>query len=208
MAKTRRRARSLPGRVVGEANGFPIRRLPLGALKPADYNPRDISERALQGLQGSVGEFGVVQPVVWNRRTGNVVGGHQRLRALPEGTSETDVVEVDLPPERERALNLALNNAHVAGHWTPDLRGLLDGLQDDLGDALMESLRLDDLRVDIPSLPDLPGDDDEDDDPPPDETEHDFRCPRCRYEWSGEKRPGVDRTHDDDDPLDLLEDDD
>jgi hypothetical protein len=51
-------------------------------LVPAPYNPRTISSEALAGLRGSVERFGLVEPVVWNRRTGRVVGGHQRLKVL------------------------------------------------------------------------------------------------------------------------------
>ena len=53
---------------------------------------------------------------MWNQRSGNLVGGHQRLKVLIEqGQTETDVSVVDLPPERERALNVALNK--ISGDW-------------------------------------------------------------------------------------------
>ena len=61
-------------------------------------------------------EFGFVEPVVWNERTGFVVGGHQRLKVLLDmGVTQIDCVVVDLEPEREKALNVALNR--IQGDW-------------------------------------------------------------------------------------------
>jgi len=51
-----------------------------------------------------------VEPIVWNKRTGNIVGGHQRLKVLLDmGMREVDCVVVDLDEAKEKALNLALN---------------------------------------------------------------------------------------------------
>jgi ParB-like chromosome segregation protein Spo0J len=44
----------------------------LSQLKPAEYNPRSISDEALRGLQSSIEEFGCVELIVWNKRTGKV----------------------------------------------------------------------------------------------------------------------------------------
>jgi len=66
-----------------------------------------------------VDAFGVVEPLVWNRRTGHLVGGHQRLAVLrARGDTHADVSVVDLPPAREKALNLALNR--IQGRWDED----------------------------------------------------------------------------------------
>lgn len=80
-------------------------------LRPANYNPRAISPAALSGLQASLKRFGLVQPIVVNKRTGNVVGGHQRIKALADlGETEADMVVVDLSEIEEKALNITLNN--------------------------------------------------------------------------------------------------
>jgi hypothetical protein len=52
-------------------------------LKPASYNPRKISDEQLERLKKSLQEFGDLSGIVYNRRTGNVIGGHQRLKCLP-----------------------------------------------------------------------------------------------------------------------------
>lgn len=71
-------------------------------LKPADYNPRTISESKLGMLGKSLKEFGDLSGVVFNVTTGNLVGGHQRLKHLePDweivkepGVDETGTVAV------------------------------------------------------------------------------------------------------------------
>lgn len=108
----------------------------LSDLKPAAYNPRKISKEQLDRLKMSIEEFGVVEPVIWNKRTGNVVGGHQRLKVLTaRGDKETEVVVVDLEPSKEKALNLALNK--ISGEWDfPMLKDLI--IEIDTGDFPIE----------------------------------------------------------------------
>lgn len=114
-------------------------------LVPAPYNPRSISPEALAGLRGSVERFGLVEPVVWNRRTGRVVGGHQRLKVLQAmGETETQVVAVDLDDVEEKALNVALNNPAIAGEFTVDIHRLLAEINAAMPE-LSELLRFDDL---------------------------------------------------------------
>ena len=98
-------------------------RIPISDLQPAPYNPRVAlhpGDPAYEKLKRSLDEFDLVQPLVWNRRTGHLVGGHQRLEILRNrGDAHVDCAVVDLPPEREKALNVALNNESVAGDWDP-----------------------------------------------------------------------------------------
>ncbi len=105
-----------------------IEELPLSVLQPAPYNPRKPLQPgmpAYERLKRSLTEFELVQPIIWNRTTGHVVGGHQRLRILQErGDATVPCVVVELPLEREKALNVALNNAQVGGDW--DQAKLLD----------------------------------------------------------------------------------
>lgn len=145
-----------------------IKTLPISALLPAAYNPRRISERALDGLRKSIERFDLVQPIIWNQRTATVVGGHQRVKALMQmGRTETQVVVVDLPESEEKALNVALNSPAISGEFTDDLQGLL--LEIEAADAeLFEDLHLGDLQIDINVGPaDLLTDPDEIPEPPP-----------------------------------------
>ena len=80
----------------------------------AEYNPRIISEDAKKRLRKMLAKHGLVQPLVWNRRTGNLVSGHQRLAALDslEKSKNYDllVAVVDVSEREERVLNVQLNN--------------------------------------------------------------------------------------------------
>lgn len=93
-----------------------LTKVKIADLKEATYNPRKISKEELAKLKSSIQEFGYVNPIIINRSTGKVIGGHQRIKALKElGIEEIEVVYVDLPEEKERALNIALNK--ISGEW-------------------------------------------------------------------------------------------
>ncbi len=96
-------------------------------LIPADYNPRkDLKpgDKEYEKLKRSIDEFGYVDPLIWNKRTSRLVGGHQRLKVLKDmGIDEVDVVVVDMDEEKEKALNVALNK--ISGDWDKDKLMLL-----------------------------------------------------------------------------------
>ena len=99
---------------------------------PADYNPRKISKENLERLKKSIKEFGLVDPLVWNERTNRLIGGHQRLKILmEEGVKEVEVSVVNLPEDKEKALNIALNNPNLQGEWEEEkLTELLKELEE------------------------------------------------------------------------------
>ena len=118
-------------------------------LVPADYNPRKISASAMEGLKKSLAEFGAVQPIVVNERTGHIVGGHQRVKAMAAlGQVETTVIVVDLSLTREKALNVALNNPHISGEFDDGLGDLLDEINGEMPE-LFADLRLDELLAPV-----------------------------------------------------------
>jgi ParB-like chromosome segregation protein Spo0J len=100
---------------------FELRMLPLSELIPAPYHPRlALTAPAYKKLKASLAEFGPVEPLVWNERTGRVVGGRARLPILAElGHSEVPVSVVRLSDAREKALSLVLNNAKAQGRYDP-----------------------------------------------------------------------------------------
>lgn len=135
----------------------------LADLKPAPCNPRTITPEALSGLKHSLSTFGDISGIVWNRRTGNLVAGHQRLRALREEHGDALRLEggavlaptgerfpvrvVDWDDATERAANVAANSPAISGDFTARLQEVLD-------DIAQESSELyDDLsmqRLDVP----------------------------------------------------------
>ncbi|MEX0716509.1 MAG: ParB N-terminal domain-containing protein [Planctomycetaceae bacterium] len=143
-----------------------LRRLPIDRLQPAPYNPRIVLQPGMPGyrrLERSLAEFDLVQPIVWNERTGHVVSGHQRLEILKHrGDEEVDVSVVSLSLEREKALNVVLNNQQVGGDWEmdklTDLVAELDELVD--FDATLTGFDDDDVRALLMEPADDPATDD------------------------------------------------
>lgn len=88
-------------------------------LKYAEYNPRKMDKTEKAKLRRSMEEFGVVEPVVVNMYKGRenvIIGGHQRIDIAKELKMwNVPCVETNLPPEKEKLLNLALNRVH--GEW-------------------------------------------------------------------------------------------
>ena len=118
-----------------KSNGnMQLERIEISKLKSAEYNPRKAlkpGDPEFEKLKNSITEFGYVEPIIWNKRTGKVVGGHQRLSVLKHlGETEVDCVVVDLDEQKEKALNIALNK--ISGDWDmPLLTDLLKDLNDD-----------------------------------------------------------------------------
>jgi ParB-like chromosome segregation protein Spo0J len=106
-------------------------------LVAAPYNPRKKlkpGDKDYEKLKRSIQEFGYVDPVIWNKQTGHVVVGHQRLEVLRElGWTEVDCVIIDEPQDKEKALNIALNK--ISGEW--DL-SLLEDLLAELDDGIFD----------------------------------------------------------------------
>ena len=141
-----------------------IQKISVDRLLPAKYNPRkDLKpgDPEFEKLKRSVEEFGYVEPIIWNRRTGVVIGGHQRLKVLMHlGYTEVDCVVLDLNEQKEKALNIALNK--ISGDWDmPLLTALLKDLNESGFDATLTGF-------DVSEMSDLFDDQSEivEDDPP------------------------------------------
>jgi DNA modification methylase len=108
----------------------------INEISSAKYNPRKITDEAMGRLTKSLAELGNIQPITWNVRTGNVVGGHQRLKVYKAmGKTEVDVWAVDLDEQKEKAANIALNK--LSGEFDmPMLKDILEEI--DTGDLDME----------------------------------------------------------------------
>ena len=128
----------------------------IGELEHAEYNPRKIGDQALKALGEAMVRFGDLSGIVFNRRTGRLIGGHQRTKHFdPEapveytstahkpnaqGTIATGFItmdgerwqyrEVDVDETTEKAMNLAANR-----HGGEFDTGMLSGVLTDLGKA-------------------------------------------------------------------------
>ena len=102
-----------------------VKKKNIADLRPSAYNPRvelQEGDPEYDKLRDSIEKFGHVQLVVWNQRTGNVVGGHQTLKVLKDlGYTEVDCAIVNLDISEEKALNIALNK--ISGRWDMEKLG-------------------------------------------------------------------------------------
>lgn len=103
-----------------------------------DYNPRKklkSEDKEYQKIKNSIESFGYVDPVIVNKDN-TIVGGNQRCQVLKDlGYEEIDIVRVDLPKEKEKTLNIALNK--ISGEWDFDkLTELLKEIKIDNEDDL------------------------------------------------------------------------
>jgi len=156
-----------------------IERIPVERIKPSPYNPRlDLQkgDPAYEKIRKSIEEFQLVEPLVWNERTGHLVGGNQRFKVLLEqGVTDVDVSVVDLDPVREKALCIALNKAQ--GSWDiPRLKDVLEELDTGAFDVEITGFDLDEIEILM--------------------VEHEVKpraakrtiCPECGFEWNGAAR--------------------
>lgn len=111
-------------------------------IKNAPYNPRIMDAKAKKRLKENIAKHGLVAALTWNKRTGNLVGGHQRLEQLDSLERNKDyeltVCVVDVDEREEAALNVQLNNPSMQGEWDLDKLAMMSeefdlDLKDDMG---------------------------------------------------------------------------
>ena len=110
-------------------------------IKNAPYNPRIMDEGAKKRLKKNIAKHGLVSALTWNKRTGNLVGGHQRLEQLDALEKSQDyeltVCVVDVDEREEAALNVQLNNPSMQGEWDLDkLANISEEFDLDMSDDL------------------------------------------------------------------------
>jgi hypothetical protein len=104
-----------------------IRLIHRSELKNAPYNPRRIKPQARRRLENSLKNFKLVSPIIWNQKSGHIVGGHRRVEIIDslEG-SEDYMIEVNalsLSDADEMALNIQLNNPASQGEYDDEKLG-------------------------------------------------------------------------------------
>lgn len=130
-----------------------IRKIALSQLNHAQYNPRKdlkATDPEYKKLKRSIETFGYVEPIVYNVTSGNIVGGHQRVKVLQDlGYTEIDCVTVELNEQDEKALNIALNK--ISGEWDADK------LEDLLRDLKLSDYDLSITGFDLSEIDDILG---------------------------------------------------
>jgi len=125
-----------------------IARIAVDQVEAAIYNPREDlkpDDPAYVAIKRSLDTWGLVEPLVWNSRSGNLVSGHQRFKILvAQGISHVEVSVVDLDQPSEMALNVALNR--VVGRWDDvKLSDLLSGLAESAVDLSVTGFDVEEL---------------------------------------------------------------
>lgn len=119
-------------------------------IKNADYNTRIMDAEAKKRLKKNIAKHGLVSALTWNKRTGNLVGGHQRLEQLDALEKNKDyeltVCVVDVDEREEAALNVQLNNPSMQGEWDFDKLAMM---ADDFDFDLKDDLGFTELDIDL-----------------------------------------------------------
>lgn len=128
--------------------------LDVGILNPAKYNPRKKlkpGDKTYEDIKRSLSQFGMVQNLIWNKRTGTLIAGHQRLTVGKReyGWKTAPCCVVDLPIEQEKALNVLMNKVGEGNWSTVKLADLLAEL------ALNPQMELTDLGFSESELEEL-----------------------------------------------------
>ena len=90
-------------------------------IKNAPYNPRTITPARRQTLKNNLRRRGLLETLVWNSVTGNLVSGHQRLSILDELEGSDDysltVASVVLTDQEEKEQNIFFNSQSAQGQF-------------------------------------------------------------------------------------------
>jgi hypothetical protein len=128
---------------------FEPKRINRTDIKNAEYNPRNIDPHAKRKLEKNLRKVGLLESLVWNERTGNLVSGHQRLAIIDiiEGTPNysLDVSVTSLSLKEEKRQNVFFNNPGAQGTW--DLIALADLAKDD--DFDIEDAGFDPMDIEV-----------------------------------------------------------
>jgi hypothetical protein len=91
----------------------------------APYNPRKINSANYILLLKNIKRVGLIETLVWNITTGNIVSGHQRLKISDEleqrDDYDLDVAQVEQDLKTEKEQNIFMNNPNGQGEWNRDL---------------------------------------------------------------------------------------
>ena len=169
--------------------GIEIEYVAADSLKPAPYNPREMTQDALQRLATLIDSHGWVDPIIARREDSLVIGGHQRLKAnLIRETPDEKVPVVFLDgvsDEKAKALNIALNNNEAQGDY--DYPMLADLLQEiDTGELDIPALTgfsEDDIGKLVHGLDEWQGEEGQEFDESVADDVKMVTCPECEHEF-------------------------
>lgn len=173
-------------------------------LTPASYNPRKITDKQLSMLKKSMIEFGDLSGIIKNIRTGNLIGGHQRIKNLDPswpiikqphkdktGTISLGYIEtpsgrwsyreVDWTEKKEATANIAANK-HGGEFDLPKLKEIIITLDDGSMDPELFGFNSHELELMMTAVKQPEGDGEKEETEP--EKPNIILCPKCGHEFS------------------------
>lgn len=116
-----------PNAPLASVQKFTMGRVHRKDINGAPYNPRQIDDHARKKLSTNLKKKGLFSPLVWNKRTGNLVSGHQRLGIIDDlqgsDNYQMDIAIVDLSEKDEKEQNIFFNNQSAMGTWDVEALG-------------------------------------------------------------------------------------
>ena len=106
-------------------------------LVPWERNPRQ-NDAAAERLAYTIQEQGWTTPILVQRESGRIIGGHTRLKAaIKIGLTEVPVIHLDVEDRQADAIAIADNRLGEIAEWDNDeLARLLEEIEADGGDLL------------------------------------------------------------------------
>ena len=111
-------------------------------LHAQPYNPKKHTDKQVDGQKKNIRNFGYLGGIVWNERTGNLIDGHRRLKALDQlnkydGTNDypvkVEVVDFDEKQEKEQMTYMALGSTRpdyeMIAEYLPEIDYQLAGIE-------------------------------------------------------------------------------
>ena len=121
-------------------------------------------------LRNSIEHYDYIDPIIWNKRTGMIVSGHQRFQVMKdiaeangEVFDKVDVMQVDMPENEQDSFMVAVNK--LTGLWDMEkLKALFEELsEEDLSYTGYDTIEIDAIlhssEEDIPDYDDMNLDD-------------------------------------------------
>lgn len=138
---------------VFQAEQITVRR---SEIHEAPYNPRKITPEAAKMLKDNLKRVGLLGGVVWNRTTGNLVSGHQKVAQMdainrynpddPETDYEFRVEVVEMDEKAEMEQNIFMNNGNAQGQFDDNMLREMFALYPDI-DYTATGMDMFDLQV-------------------------------------------------------------
>ena len=128
-----------------------------GQIKNAEYNPRKISDSAKKKMKDNIKRVGLLDTIVVNKNTMNIVSGHQRISILDSLERKKDynltVAMVDLSEKEEKEQNIFFNNTKVQGEFDTDiLASMLSDIDFECAGLDINDVGILGVEVDLPSI--------------------------------------------------------